>query len=228
MTGRGRCNIGLTPVPADRRAQVHAWVQFLSQWDWQWFATLTFKDATHAEAADKRFRRLVHEMNCALYPDRVRTSPGGFSFGDLFPRFPQVVDRLHADNLLPRSDRGGEACALLSKMHGFSRERIRLKRGQGVRWVRSLEWQKRGVLHFHALFAGVEGLRRLSWMDRWHAIAGYGRIEEPRAAEAVVCYASKYVSKGGQVDVGGPLDQHRKTSQVPLDVPARVSCNARG
>jgi hypothetical protein len=79
------------------------------------------------------------------------------------------------------------------------------KRGEGLRWVRALEYQKRDVIHYHALLAGVEDLRRLFWMDRWHELAGYARIEPIDCAAAVARYVSKYVVKGGEIDLGGPL-----------------------
>jgi hypothetical protein len=40
-----------------------AWVQFLSQYEWQWFATFTFKDETHPEAASKRYRFWIKLLN---------------------------------------------------------------------------------------------------------------------------------------------------------------------
>jgi hypothetical protein len=77
--------------------------------------------------------------------------------------------------------------------------------GAGLRWVRALEYQKRDVIHYHALLAGVQDLRRLFWMDRWHELAGYARIEPIASADAVHRYVSKYVVKGGEIDLGGPL-----------------------
>ena len=85
------------------------------------------------------------------------------------------------------------------------------KHGAGLRWVRALEYQKRDVIHYHALIAGVQDLRRLYWMDRWHELAGYARIEPVESAAAVSRYVSKYVVKGGEIDLGGPL--------VPPDLP---------
>ena len=79
------------------------------------------------------------------------------------------------------------------------------KQGRGLRWVRALEYQKRDVIHYHALIAGVQNLRRLTWMDRWHELAGYARIEPIDCAAAVSRYVSKYVVKGGEIDMGGPL-----------------------
>jgi|ERR671923_2921437 hypothetical protein len=79
------------------------------------------------------------------------------------------------------------------------------KKHAGVPWVRALEYQRRGVIHYHALFAGVQDLRRLSWMDTWDRLAGYARIEPIRRADAVQRYVSKYVIKGGEIDLGGRL-----------------------
>ena len=79
------------------------------------------------------------------------------------------------------------------------------KHGAGLRWVRALEYQKRDVIHYHALMAGVQDLRRLTWMDRWHELAGYARIEPIESTAAVSRYVSKYVVKGGEIDMGGPL-----------------------
>jgi hypothetical protein len=79
------------------------------------------------------------------------------------------------------------------------------KKGKGVLWVRALEYQRRGVIHYHALFAGVHDLRRLTWMDTWNELAGFARIEAIRDTMAVRRYVSKYVVKGGELDLGGPL-----------------------
>jgi hypothetical protein len=81
------------------------------------------------------------------------------------------------------------------------------KYGRGVRWARASELQARGALHYHVLMGG-DGLadeRRLDWMDEWNKLAGFARIEVPESTGAVVNYCSKYVTKDGQIDLGGPL-----------------------
>jgi hypothetical protein len=90
------------------------------------------------------------------------------------------------------------------------------KHGKGVWWVRAVEMQRRGVPHFHALLrgAGVDELRRLSWMDEWARLAGWARIEPPDDANAVRAYCAKYVAKGGEIDLGGPL-RARPAGWVP-------------
>jgi hypothetical protein len=82
----------------------------------------------------------------------------------------------------------------------------------GIFWVLAWEYQQRGVLHFHALLGDVEDLnaraRRLDWMDRWLALgapAGFARIEAIDSQDAVRDYVTKYVAKGGQIDLSPSL-----------------------
>jgi hypothetical protein len=85
--------------------------------------------------------------------------------------------------------------------------RVFLRQLPPTRWARALEYQKRGVLHYHALvwFGGGQELRRLSFMDRWYALAGgFARIVAYDPARGAGFYLGKYVSKGGEVDLGGP------------------------
>lgn len=95
------------------------------------------------------------------------------------------------------------------KLYGRHFER---KGHVGVYWVLAWEYQKRGVLHFHALIGDVEDLnlraRRLDFMDLWAgfgAPAGFARIEAIDSQQAVQRYVTKYVSKGGQIDLSPSL-----------------------
>lgn len=79
-----------------------------------------------------------------------------------------------------------------------------------VRWARGLEWQKRGVLHYHALLFHRRGLnrvaRRLHWMDEWERLSGaFARILPCDSSAAVRAYIAKYCGKGGEVDVSPDL-----------------------
>ena len=87
--------------------------------------------------------------------------------------------------------------------------------------MRALELQRREVLHYHALLggAGLEEQRRLSWMDEWDELAGYARIEPPRGSSAVRRYVSKYVVKGGDIDLGGPLGRAAIVEPSLWDIP---------
>jgi len=82
------------------------------------------------------------------------------------------------------------------------------KKGRCVRWVRAIEMQKRNVLHYHALIGGKgsPGLKAREFEEAWWEMAGIARISAVTNQGAVLAYVSKYVSKGGQIDLGGPLD----------------------
>jgi len=93
----------------------------------------------------------------------------------------------------------------------------------GLPWVRALEYQRRGVIHFHALFADVKNLRRLSCMDRWDHIAGYSRVEAIKDKWAVRRYVCKYVMKEGEIELGGALSGPARAlnNQIPSGIPAQ-------
>jgi len=84
----------------------------------------------------------------------------------------------------------------------------------GLVWARGQEFHKDGRIHFHALLSSLEGdlsqyARRLSWMDWWYGRFGIARIEPPDAQEDVAGYVSKYVVKGGEVDVSDNFGKRR-------------------
>lgn len=90
------------------------------------------------------------------------------------------------------------------------------KKRVGISWARGLEFQRRGTAHYHALLSNVGELRRLTYMDLWSDLAGYARIERPRERHDVVRYISKYVVKGGEIDLGGPWFNVRQGPLLPF------------
>lgn len=167
------------------------WCRFLASWTWDWFVTLTFRREIHPEAADKKFSVWLSQLNCELHGRRWR------------------------------------------------------KHGRMVRWARALEYQRRGVIHFHALLGGenLTKLRRLTWMDRWHHLdeseagrrrkaamrlgkkyfptrgvfTGYARIEPPESQGGVRGYVSKYLTKDGEIDIGGlTVEKRRSGTGLPV------------
>jgi len=62
-------------------------------------------------------------------------------------------------------------------------QRWRKKQSGGVKWVRALEWQKRGVLHYHALISNVGYADRDTWAACWTELgetskAGFIKIDQ--------------------------------------------------
>jgi hypothetical protein len=136
------------------------WVAFLKDYEWQWFATLTFEDAVHPEAASKRY----------VYWTR-----------------------------------------LLDEAYGVPKKK-RADHPRRVRWARGLEWQKRDVLHFHAVIGNIPTesdtrAERGYWQEKWFELGrtGIARIWPVESAEGVVQYIAKYCSKGGEVDLSAGL-----------------------
>jgi hypothetical protein len=96
------------------------------------------------------------------------------------------------------------------------------KQNKGVSYCVAMERQERGVLHFHVLLADPEltHLLKGSWFkldgrwanelnEMWNQVAGFARIEAIKVHELVQRYVSKYVVKGGEIDLGGPLSSLR-------------------
>jgi len=123
------------------------WADLLARWPWEWFATFTFRDPVHPEAANKRFRGWV------------------------------------------------------SRVSECRRRRVFFDGVAGIRWVRALELQRRGVIHFHALLSGLGKLSYRQAHDEWRE--GFSWIEGVESQEAVGRYVSKYLAKGGELELGG-------------------------
>jgi len=106
-------------------------------------------------------------------------------------------------------------CMMNQKLYG----RRWRKKSQGVRWVRAIEYQKRHVLHFHVLVGGkgTPGLVAREFEEAWFDLAGIARMSLVESQDAALAYVSKYVSKGGQIDLGGPLSDFDDQADFPIE-----------
>jgi hypothetical protein len=81
--------------------------------------------------------------------------------------------------------------------------------GVGCFWIRALELQKREVIHYHALVGTATDIRneqwKRTWKNEWLALAGFADITDVQSDTAVCNYVSKYVVKGGEIDVSESL-----------------------
>jgi hypothetical protein len=90
----------------------------------------------------------------------------------------------------------------------------RRKRQRQPVWVRGLEWQKREVLHYHALVGNLPRLyvaaewRSFFW-QLWRSLdnAGLARVDPCNGRDELYSYLSKYVAKGGEIDISPNLDK---------------------
>jgi len=93
-------------------------------------------------------------------------------------------------------------------------------KGLGLPYVNARERQNRGTPHFHTLIGGdVYKLKRLSYMDLWYKgegrkfnANGFARILpfDSLQGETIRAYISKYVVKGGEIDVNIPPYMYEK------------------
>lgn len=86
-------------------------------------------------------------------------------------------------------------------------------RRKRLHWVVAQERHRSGAIHLHALVGGpgLEHVRRLDWLDKWVELEGWARIEKPDLEHAVAVYCAKYTAKGGELTLGGVLDETWKS-----------------
>lgn len=80
---------------------------------------------------------------------------------------------------------------------------LQVETGGLMRHARALEYQKRGVVHFHALIWGVKrGTHRKTWEQKWDEIGGgWCAIYPYDRDQGARFYVGKYLVKGGEVDL---------------------------
>jgi len=95
---------------------------------------------------------------------------------------------------------------------------------KGVTWIKAIEYQRREVIHFHCLVGSPElyKLKRLEFMKVWETdcintneiINGFARIYRYDHSRGAINYCSKYVLKGGEVDLFIAPDQRHLLSDT--------------
>jgi len=90
---------------------------------------------------------------------------------------------------------------------------------KGVTWIKCMEYQKRDVIHFHCLIGDphLYKLKRFDFIEAWKSdcyrskpdcytgikelVNGFATIFKYDATRGAVNYCSKYVLKGGEIDL---------------------------
>jgi len=87
-----------------------------------------------------------------------------------------------------------------------------------VVWVRGLEYQKREVIHYHALIYSLATPSAVHWHrikanDRWLELSGgFARVFKCLKQGEAAAYVAKYVGKGGDVDLSDSYGAGVQTS----------------
>lgn len=81
--------------------------------------------------------------------------------------------------------------------------RLQVEVAQKMTHARALEYQKRGVVHFHSLIWNVgRKTNRFEWMKTWETMGGgISRIYLYDRTKGAAHYLPKYVVKNGEVDI---------------------------
>lgn len=80
-------------------------------------------------------------------------------------------------------------------------------------YVLATEYQKREVIHFHALFARPVNFELLHRV--WNSIAGFAWTEAIKSQSDVIEYIAKYVLKGGEIE----LHRAKRPDFAPREIP---------
>lgn len=187
--GRRQPRAGSTPpclAPADLLREAH--VEMLARYNWNLFGSMTFRTAKTPEvitAACRGGKGTPRPKERDIHPEHAHKT---------FRYYVAVLNR---------------------KLYGPRWH----KQGKGIAYAYAAEQQSRDVIHFHCLLSSplLNELHRAGWYrqpdgrmahemnELWNQMAGFARIEPVDAQDAVQRYVSKYVSKGGEIDYGGPL-----------------------
>jgi hypothetical protein len=90
----------------------------------------------------------------------------------------------------------------------------------GVLWSKAIEYQKRGTLHFHALMGPelLKDVNHFEYMNLWYNKGnGFARIY-PYDPEKAEWYVSKYVVKGGEIDIFLPPSYKDREKMLSLSL----------
>lgn len=162
----------------NKQVQRDKWLSLIQEQEWELFVSLTFQhDVMSPVLARQRFDKWMGSLNCDLFGWRYR------------------------------------------------------RKGKGIRYALGIEYQKRGVVHFHVLMSAPGLLENVSY-KRMHAlwqtngqrnprtgafvteirkgkevprlVNGYLWVNRVEDQNCVTGYLTKYISKGGQIDLWLP------------------------
>ena len=178
--------------PAVREAleckeQREAWVDLLSEYQWDWFATLTFKHPQYdGVRALRMFQAWLFEVH------RRKAEELGLC---------RTVTK-------PKFDGYGRQVDCRKDLRGPFINRWKKNRDRPV-WVVGIEKHKNGSNHLHAVVRLSQGLGEIRRDEAWGIWRlprsqggmdlGWARVEPPKDQDDVRGYVSKYVTKGGEL-----------------------------
>jgi hypothetical protein len=169
-------------VPTKMKADAaKSWAEdLLACYEWKLFVTLTFRpNANHEEPAPEAAEKAARAWLAEIHQEL---------YGDVTMTAPQRCERSDGTEYWQGAP-------------------------VGIRYVLAIERGKTDRhVHCHMLLAGGDAVghaRWEPWADRWRERHGYIRIEKPENKAAVQTYCSKYVIKGGELQLSSTWEDAR-------------------
>ena len=181
-----------------------AWVEdLLYRYSWHEFATCTFRYPQYDDS--RALRMFIHWLNGRYFSHAIKVGDAqlhrkqkldksGDPVFDLERRFDAELD-CEVDVRVPR---------ILESYSGSFRNRWRRHPEIHPVWVLGIEQHRNGGNHMHALIHHrwyADELRRDEGWQTWFNAYGRMRLEPPKSDEDVRGYLSKYVCKGGSIEL---------------------------
>lgn len=171
------------------------WLDNMASWDW--YATLTFRDPGEVWQQPVKKRKPVSNPGC-----KTILPPADLRSKDLTPRKVVYQEQsgilyqgraIHMVEPLNWSRVGWQYAH--KALNNLNSALIGSPPGKNPTWVACMELQKRGVPHWHALFADMGGVRKEDWFEWWDKRYGIDRIDEYDRELGARYYLGKYLSK---------------------------------
>lgn len=195
------------------------WLRMLEPFDW--FITLTLLTdirTFNREFPDRYVERYQWVEHTNKYPNGtyVRT-PGEIA---LVPLDTDWVSDISYNAVAQERFARSQYLIWIRRLNEAIYGRRFREQGLGVDNAYGMEFQKRGVIHLHAVLRGIpETVSMTEWAVKWyhqHPNIGYATIKPYDPALGAVGYLGKYIVKGGQVDLWLSKNTLARVRQIEL------------
>ena len=180
------------------------WLRLLEPFDW--FTTLTFKkdiQTFRRENPSRHIERYEWKDSTEKYPNGTYVRVG--SELSLEKCASDWSNKISYNKSSQERFARAQYLVWLRKLNEAVYGRRFREQKLGIDNAYGMEFQKRGVIHIHAIMKGIpKEVSMYEWAKKWwgqHSNNGYATIEPYNPQLGAVGYLGKYIVKGGQVDL---------------------------
>jgi len=201
-----------------------AWINFIKIYEpFEWYATLTFKEPRHPEACNKAFYRWIRHINQCLYGRRYREKQKGVTWIKAIEYQKREVIHFHCLVGSPElyklkrlefmkvweTDCGRKPSRFKADPDRF--DRVQADPLEKPEAMSQAEWD-----FLNDLYPDQEE-KEIDCLNTNKIINGFARIYKYDHSRGAINYCSKYVLKGGEIDLFIAPDQwHLLSNTAPM------------